>query len=183
MIPCLPKVNGGYCGLGQPVFLRYFALGHPSALHNLIIGIILYKIKCVPDNEAGVVAGQVKKIVERIPLPDKFVYWGTLAGSLVAIIGFFTLIGVDWPLTEKSPVIQEIQEFDEIHELELTAHEIKIRRIRTKQLLDAIDSTRFILTQFEGRTDLNEGEHRIKVSLEGNVEHYLRELDEMAKGE
>lgn len=122
-------------------------------------------------------------IFDKMPGPNWLTWAAGIAGSITAVITALNLLNVPLPLTEQSAVIQEMTSFDEIHDIELSILEAKQRRIRTKQLLDSVDSTNFILTQFEGRTNLNAGEQRIKVSLEGDVQEYLRELNEMARGE
>lgn len=103
------------------------------------------------------------------------------AGVVTALIMFGGVLGVDWPLTENSPVITGIQEFAEDRDMEQMINRRDIDDHRRDQLLDYVDQNTMILSQFEGRNDLTDMERRIKTSLENDVEEYLRELNELAR--
>lgn len=55
------------------------------------------------------------KIVERIPLPDKVIYWGTVAGALTAAAGAYTYFGGPTPVMSTSPLVGAVEVLEETH--------------------------------------------------------------------
>lgn len=126
---------------------------------------------------------QILSKMPELTIPPLLKWVGGVAAALTAALTAWVQFGGAVPLTKNSTVLKEMVQFERIQELDIDILEVKQRQIRVKQLLDSVDSTNFILTQFEGRTNLTDGERYIKVSLEGDVQEYLRELKEMARGE
>lgn len=55
------------------------------------------------------------RIVERIPLPDKVIYWGSFAGALVAAASAYTYFGGPKPLMEGSAIVEAVEQIEETH--------------------------------------------------------------------
>lgn len=104
----------------------------------------------------------------------------TAAAVVAALIMFGGVLGVDWPLTERSEIIQQGVQFDEIQDLEVMKLNAEIRKINMATLRSAIDSNRYILTQYD-RPSLTAGDIREKVRLEGEIERFQMELAEWSK--
>lgn len=55
------------------------------------------------------------KLVERIPLPDKVIYYGTVAGALTALATAYTLAGGPTPVMSTSPLVEAVEVLEETH--------------------------------------------------------------------
>ena len=112
-----------------------------------------------------------------VDIPNKVIVVAALVTAL-GVLG--AVLGVDWPLTERSEIIQQGVQFDEIQELEVMKLNAEIKKINMDTLRNAIDGNRFILTQFD-RPNLSPGDIREKVRLEGEIERFQMELEEWSK--
>lgn len=53
------------------------------------------------------------KIIEQIPLPDKVIYWGGVAGALMVLAGAWTLFGGPRPMMEGHPIVEAVETLEE----------------------------------------------------------------------
>lgn len=113
---------------------------------------------------------------------NRVILIGSVVAAIVAIVGGLTMLGVPLPLTEKSPVIQEFVEFDEVHDLEIEILKTKQKAIIRKDLLDSISSTKSLMSQFDRRTDLNDVEREFLGDWEADIIDYTEQLKEMRGG-
>lgn len=122
-------------------------------------------------------------IADKIPGPNWITWAGGIAASIVAIVGLLTMVGIDWPLTEKSPVVEALHETDrnyagqfQIQELEIGAIKADAKRKYRKDLLGDIRSIKLILSQYEGKPNMTDGDRRNKADLETELLSYIEEL-------
>ena len=79
----------------------------------------------------------------------------TTAAAVVTALGVLgAVLGVDWPLTENSPVIQQSIEFDEYHDLKMRTVEIAARADRRRVVLIEMRSIRLLMTQWDDKPDM-----------------------------
>ena len=116
-------------------------------------------------------------------VPPLLKWVGTVAGLLTATAIAWVQFGGAVPLTSQSTEIQKFTEDFEIHDLEIDVLKAKQRKIIRKDLFDSIESTRFMLTQYEGRANLTEGDIKTKLMLETDILKYTAILGDMAKEE
>lgn len=111
---------------------------------------------------------------------NRVILIGSVISAVAIFIGALTAIGVDWPLTENSPLIQQSVEFDVVHDLEIARINAEIHQANTARLEGSIESDGFLLTQFD-RPDLTPGERFEKARLIRRIEKHKRELDRLDK--
>lgn len=125
---------------------------------------------------------------------NRVILAGAVIGAVTIFIGALTASGVDWPLTENSPVVEALHDTDknyagqfQIQEMEVMRIDAateklnaEIKKINMESLRNAINSNRFILTQLD-RPNLTPGDIREKVRLRGEIERFQMELAEWSR--
>lgn len=120
------------------------------------------------------------KLIEAIPVSNRIIAGGAIASAIMGIVALLTMIGVDWPLTEKSPIIQQSIEFDQIQELEVARINAEIKRAEYARLEGSIESDEFLMGQYD-KPDLTEGERIQKNRLLRRIARHRREQDRLDK--
>ncbi len=91
-----------------------------------------------------------------------------IAGAaLVTALGVLgAVLGVDWPLTENSPVIQQGVDFDEYHDLKMQEVEFNAKADRRRVVLLEMRSIKLLLTQWDDKPDMTPQDRQNKADFE-----------------
>ena len=91
----------------------------------------------------------------------------TTAAAVVTALGILgAALGVDWPLTENSPVIQQSIEFDEYHDLKMLELEMAGKENRQRVILGEMSRIRLYLTQYNDKPDMTPQDYAHKADWE-----------------
>lgn len=115
------------------------------------------------------------KIIAQIPLPDKVIYWGGVAGALIAIAGAWTMFGGPKPLMETHPIVEAVEA------LEKTRSADRIDQL-SRWIRDAWREAYDVQQRLEYDPE-NTTLHDQKIMLEEDIEEKVSERDSLRKGD